>query len=193
MQIIHQHLKETLCYDGSPIQPLWALDKQGIKGSSIVSWIGSMEIKAENIVDVEDVGLEIKSDKMAHFIVEHFDCQPADIRICYHRQRLLVILLKDELSLMGIECKRTGDDLFVDSKKLTVSIATVSPTSMKIHLGMNIASQGTPDDVETIGFLECKKSLGEKDLLNLINNVSRKYINEINDIEEDITKTRSFY
>ncbi|MCK9151461.1 DUF366 family protein [Methanobacterium alcaliphilum] len=193
MKIIHQHLKETSCYDGSPIQPLWALDKYGIKGSSIISWMGPMEIKAENIVDVEDVGLEIKSDNMAHFIVEHFDCQPADIRICYHRQRILVMLLKEELRSFGIECKRRGDDLFVNSKKLTVSIATISPTSMKIHLGMNITSEGTPDDVKTIGFFECNESLNEKDIVNLINNVSKNYIDEINDIEQDITKTRSFY
>jgi uncharacterized protein len=193
MQMIHQHLEEKVCYDGSPIQPLWALDKFGIKGSSIVSWVGPMEIHPENIVDVEDVGLEIKSDKMAHFIVEHFDCQPADIRTCYHRQRILVMLLKDELSRWEIECKRSGDDLFVDYQKLTVSIATTSPTSMKIHLGMNITGEGTPKDVETIGILECNGALLEKDVIKIIANVSNNYINEIEDIETDITKTRSFY
>ncbi len=193
MQMIHQHLKKNLCYDGSPIQPLWALDKHGIKGSSIVTWVGPMYIEPQNIVDVEDVGLEIKSDRMVHFIVEHFDCQPADIRTCYHRQRILVMLLKDQLQEMGIYCTRSGDDLFVDSGKLTVSIATVSPTSMKIHLGMNITSEGTPEDVETRGFLECKDSLQEEHIIQIIHNVSKAYIREIEDIEKDITKTRSFY
>jgi hypothetical protein len=192
MLINHHHLKENIGYDGSPIQPLWALDKFGIKGSSILSWIGPMEIHPDKIVDVEDAGLEIKSDKMAHFIVEHFDCQPADIRTCYHRQRILVMLLKDELSQWGIECKRNGDDLFVDYQKLTVSIATTSPTSMKIHLGINVTREGTPEGVEAIGVLECNDSLSEEDVVKIVDNVSNNYINEIEDIEIDITKTRSF-
>ena len=191
MKIIDQYVKENMCYDGSQIQPLWALDKMGIKGSSVVSWMGPMEIDPKKIIDVEDVGLEIKSDKMIHFIVEHFDCQPTNIKLCYHRQRILVMILKDELSKWGVESTRSGDDLFVGSKKLTVSIATISTTSMKIHLGVNITSEGTPEDVETVGLLEIG-NINESDLLKIIKKVSKLYINEIESIEMDISKTRSF-
>ncbi|HSO26321.1 MAG TPA: DUF366 family protein [Methanobacteriaceae archaeon] len=191
MKIIDQYVKENMCYDGSQIQPLWALDKMGIKGSSVVSWMGPMEIDPKKIIDVEDVGLEIKSDKMIHFIVEHFDCQPTNIKLCYHRQRILVMILKDELSKWGVESNRSGDDLFVGAGKLTVSIATISTTSMKIHLGVNITSEGTPEDVETVGLLEIG-NINESDLLKIIKKVSKLYINEIESIEMDISKTRSF-
>jgi uncharacterized protein len=189
MKIIDQYVKENMCYDGSQIQPLWALDKMGIKGSSVVSWMGPMEIDPKKIIDVEDVGLEIKSDKMIHFIVEHFDCQPTNIKLCYHRQRILVMILKDELSKWGVESTRSGDDLFVGAGKLTVSIATISTTSMKIHLGVNITSEGTPEDVETVGLLEIG-NINESDLLKIIKKVSNLYINEIESIEMDISKTR---
>ncbi len=191
MKIIDQFVEENMCYDGSQIQPLWALDKMGIKGSSVVSWMGPMEIDPLKIIDVEDVGLEIKSDKMIHFIVEHFDCQPTNIKLCYHRQRILVMILKDELSKWGVESTRSGDDLFVGTGKLTVSIATISPTSMKIHLGVNITSEGTPEDVETVGLLE-SGTIEEFDLLKITKNISKSYINEIESIEMDISKTRSF-
>ena len=41
MKMINHFVEENTCYDGSQIQPLWALDQMGIKGSSIVSWMGS--------------------------------------------------------------------------------------------------------------------------------------------------------
>jgi hypothetical protein len=191
MKMINHFVEENTCYDGNQIQPLWALDQLGIKGSSIVSWMGSMEIEPSKIIDVEDVGLEIKSSEMIHFIVEHFDCQPTNIKLCYHRQRMLVMILKDELAQWGVQCTRSGDDLFVGDGKLTVSIATISATSMKIHLGINITSKGTPEDVETIGILETG-NIGRNDLFKFINNVSEAYIEEIESIERDISKTRAF-
>ena len=60
---------------------------------------------------------------------------------------------------------------------------------MKIHLGMNITSKGTPEDVETIGILDYK-DLGEDNIIGIVSDVAKKYIQEISLIEEDITKTR---
>lgn len=191
MKMINHFVEENTCYDGSQIRPLWALDQMGIKGSSIVSWMGSMEIEPSKIIDVEDVGLEIKSNEMIHFIVEHFDCQPTNIKLAYHRQRILVMILKDELAQWGVQCTRSGDDLFVGNGKLTVSIATISATSMKIHLGINITSEGTPEDVKTRGVLETE-NISRDDLLKLVNNVSEAYVEEIESIERDISKTRAF-
>ena len=90
----HLKLEDRTCYDGSQIQPMWAFRTFGIKDSSIVSWIGPMKIEPDHLVDFEDVGLEIKGNNMLHFIVEHFDVQPANINMCYHRQRILVMILK---------------------------------------------------------------------------------------------------
>jgi hypothetical protein len=190
MEIICQFVEENMCYDGSQIRPLWALDKLNIKGSSIISWIGPMEIDPLKIIDVEDTGIEIKSDKMIHFIVEHFDSQPTNIKLCYHRQRILVMILKDLISKWGVQSTRNGDDLFVDGGKLTVSIASISSTSMKIHLGVNITSEGTPKDVKTKGILEIE-GINEKNIIELINNVLKSYADEIKSIERDISKTRS--
>ncbi|MDZ4172034.1 MAG: DUF366 family protein [Methanobacteriaceae archaeon] len=190
MEIICQFVEENMCYDGSQIRPLWALDKLNIKGSSIISWIGPMEIDPLKIIDVEDTGIEIKSDKMIHFIVEHFDSQPTNIKLCYHRQRILVMILKDLISKWGVQSTRNGDDLFVDGGKLTVSIASISSTSMKIHLGVNITSEGTPKDVKTSGILEIE-GINEKNIIELINNVLKSYADEIKSIEMDISKTRS--
>ena len=225
MLITHKHLEESIEYDGSQIEASWAFKSFGIKGSSIITWIGSMNITPDNLKDFEDIGLEIKSDKIINIIVEHFDEQPANLRIAYMRQRLLVVILKDMLSKMGIESIRKGDDIYIVSKdkskskskssdilsntvykKLTVSIATISQNSMKIHLGINITREGTPEDVETIGILELfedinlnnvnlnkinlnNSNLNNINLIDFINNIVKNYIDELNDIELDISKT----
>nr|WP_245923841.1 DUF366 family protein [Methanothermobacter tenebrarum] len=188
MLMIHEHLKDRILYDGTQIRPNWALNELNIKGPSIITWIGPMNIK--DIIDYEDKNLEIKAEKMAHFIVEHFDEQPANLRLCYHRQRILVMILQEELWEHDIPTKREGDDLYIGTGKLTVSVATAAVSSMKIHLGMNITSKGTPEDVETVGILDYK-SLGEDDIIKIVSNVAKKYIQEIRLIEEDITKTRT--
>lgn len=188
----YKKLEKKLLYDGSQIKPVWAFKEIGIKGSSLVSWIGPMEIKPEELIDYEDFDIEIRSDEMIHFIIEHFDIQPADIKTCYHRQRILVMIIKDILNESGIATKRSGDDLYFEGKKLSVSIATCSNSSMKIHFGMNITDKGTPDDVETIGILECNDNMDDKKIHSLIDKIAESYINEIKSIEEDITKTRVF-
>jgi hypothetical protein len=194
MNITYKHIKKEIEYDGSQIDPSWAFKSFGIKGSSIITWIGSMNIKPENLKDFEDVGLEIKADKMIHFILEHFDCQPANMRISYSRQRIFVMLLKEELSKLGISSLRKGDDIYINSKKLTVSIAIASISSMKVHLAINLTSKGTPNDVETVGLFELfdennNSYFTEENLINFINNVVNSYINEIKSIELDISKT----
>jgi len=221
MLITHKHLDENFEYDGSQIEQSWAFKSFGIKGSSIITWIGSMNIFPENLKDFEDIGLEIKSNKMIHFIIEHFDQQPANLRLAYMRQRLFVMILREKLAKKGVEAIRNGDDIYIDSngfKKLTVSIATVSPSSMKIHLGINVTSVGTPDDVDTIGLFELgvdsnnnnsnsntnnnananntntnntnnNYNFNENNLLDFVNDIVNGYINELNDIELDISKT----
>ncbi|MGZ7043093.1 MAG: DUF366 family protein [Methanobacterium sp.] len=188
----YEKLVERILYDGSQIEPFWAFRELKLKGSSIVSWIGPMNIKKEEIIDYEDVGLEIKSDEMIHFIIEHFDVQPADIKTCYHRQRIFVMIVKDILSELGIQMSRKGDDLYFDDKKLSVSIATCSNSSMKIHFAMNVKNKGTPDDIETVGLLECIKELDNHKIHILGDKICKTYINEIGSIEEDITKTKVF-
>ncbi|MCC7553648.1 MAG: DUF366 family protein [Methanobacteriaceae archaeon] len=194
MLIKHKHINESFEYDGSQINPFWAFESLNIKGSSIISWIGSMNIKNDNLKDFEDIGLDIKSNKMVHFIVEFFDVQPANIEIAYLRQRLLVMIFGEELYKNNISFTREGDDIYINGDKLSVSIASASVSSMKIHFALNLYSEGTPDDIETIGLFEIKDSndnylFNEENIFNLINNVANDYILELNSIKEDICKT----
>jgi hypothetical protein len=194
MEITNKHIEKKFAYDGSQINPSWAFKTFGVKGSSIITWRGAMNITPNNMKDFADVGLEIKGNEMVHFMSEFFDIQPANIRMAYMRQRLLVLIFKEELAKMGVKSTRDGDDIFVDGAKLTVSIASVSISSMKIHFAFNIKDEGTPDVLETIGIFELKNENGElvfneDNLLNFVNNVVNSFIKELQTIELDISKT----
>ena len=80
---------------------------------------------------------------MLHFLVEHFD---TPLPLAVARQRLLVAMTAEEINrsqkLPALE--RKGDDLYVGDRKLTVSIATASPVSSLIHMGVNIMGEGAP-------------------------------------------------
>lgn len=188
----HLKLPDGTKYDGSQIEPMWAFRQFKVKNSSIVSWTGPVEIEPDNLIDYEDVGLEIKGGLMLNFIIEHFDCQPADMRLCYHRQRLFVMIVRDLLEKRGIETRREGDDIYVGDGKLSISIATGSISSMKIHFALNVTTVGTPEAVETAGLLECGADLRREDVQDLADETCRAYMDEISSIESDITKTRVF-
>lgn len=195
MSIIHKHVDEIFEYDGSQINPSWAFQEFGIYGSSIVTWTGPVNITPDNLKDFADVGLEIKSNYMVNFICEFFDQQPPNMRIAYLRQRLLVMIFREILTEYGIETKREGDDIFVDGGKLSISIASVSLSSAKIHFALNLEDKGTPDDVETIGLFDIKDENGvqifsDDNLLDLINKTASRFIEELETIENDISKTK---
>ncbi|HMK53812.1 MAG TPA: DUF366 family protein [Methanobacteriaceae archaeon] len=185
-------LKDSIKYDGSQIEPMWAFQNLNIKGSSIITWIGPMNIKKDEIIDYEDVGLEIKADEMLHFIIEHYDCQPADLRLCYHRQRIFVTIVKDALESRDLNIQRKGDDLFINEGKLSVSIATCSTSSMKIHFGINIKTKGTPSNIQTAGLMDGIKDLDHTLIREMAQIICEAYKNEIISIEDDISKTRVF-
>ncbi|MBE6503189.1 DUF366 family protein [uncultured Methanobrevibacter sp.] len=195
MTITHKHIDEIFEYDGSQINPSWAFQEFGIYGSSIITWIGPVNITPDNLKDFADVGLEIKSKNMINFICEFFDQQPTNMRVAYLRQRLLVMIFREILTEYGIESKREGDDIFVNGGKLSISIASVSLSSAKIHFALNLEDKGTPGDVDTIGLFDIKDSddnqiFNNDNLLDLINNTVRRFIDELETIENDISKTK---
>ena len=180
-------LTEPIKYDGSQIAPLWAYST-GIKGDSIVIFHGPMDVTFENMKDLEDekAGKTIKGDDLIHFIVERFD-SPASMRLAYYMQRLLIVCIRDVLEKHDIKTIRNGDDLFVNEKKLTVSIASAGVTSEKIHCGINITTHGTPSDIRTAALLD----LGIRDWKVPAKEIAEIFIREIDDIESDIVKTKS--
>ena len=195
MTITHKHIDDIFEYDGSQINPSWAFQEFGIYGSSIITWIGPVNITPDNLKDFADVGLEIKSSNMANFICEFFDQQPPNMRVAYLRQRLLVMIFREILTEYGIQTKREGDDIFVDGGKLSISIASVSLSSAKIHFALNLEDKGTPSDVETIGLFDIRDGEGnqifnDENIRGLIDMTVNRFIDEIETIEDDISKTK---
>lgn len=185
--MISRILTDPLKYDGSQIAPLWAYS-MGIKGDSIVFFHGSMNVTPGNMKDLEDEtgGKTIMGDDLIHIIVERFN-SPGNIRLAYFMQRLLMVCIRDVLEKHGIKAIRDGDDLFVDSGKLTVCIASAGISSEKIHCGINITTKGTPPEVKTAALMD----LGIDDWRSLAEEISGIFCHEIEDIENDIVKTRS--
>ena len=195
MTITHKHVDEIFEYDGSQINPSWAFQEFGIYGSSIVTWIGPVNITPDNLKDFADVGLEIKSNYMVNFICEFFDQQPTNMRVAYLRQRLLVMIFREILTEFGVESKREGDDIFVNNGKLSISIASVSLSSAKIHFALNLEDKGTPSDVETIGLFDIRDKddnqiFNDENIRGLIDMTVNRFIDEIETIEDDISKTK---
>ena len=131
---------------------------------------------------------------MVNFICEFFDQQPTNMRIAYLRQRLLVMIFREILTEYGVATTREGDDIFVDNRKLSISIASVSLSSAKIHFALNLEDKGTPDDVATIGLYDIKvdgkQIFDDNNLLDLINQTADRFIDELETIENDISKTK---
>jgi hypothetical protein len=176
-------ITKQITYDGSQINSLWTFRQAGLAGDSIVAFIGPCQILPEHMVDLEDLkaGAEISSPLMLHFIIEQFD---PDLTKAILSQRLLTVIIKDCLEAkIGKRIRRKGSDLYDANAKLTISIATVTPVSSKIHFGINIISRGTP--VLTKGLrdyrIEPKRFALE---------VMKRYIEEITDITRDRCKVR---
>ncbi len=145
-------IPEPVLYDGTPLESLWTYKRLHIAGDSIVAFAGACDIPPEKIVDLEDKldGSRIYSPRMLHFIAEHFELE---LEKGVWRQRLLAAIARDLLAeRTGAKIVRQGDDLFDGDKKLSVSIATLTPVSTKIHFGINIDTTGTP--VPTKGFAD---------------------------------------
>jgi len=167
-------------YDGTQIHSLWAYRTYGVQGDSIVAFQGGCDIPFGNMVDLEDVLAKsrIASPLMLHFIAEHFDL---DLEKAVLRQRLLAAIVRDELD--G-DVRRDGDDLFVGPGKLSISIATLTPVSSKIHFGVNIERE-LHVNVET----RALKDLGV-DATDLARRVLAQYAAQIDGIHDARTRVR---
>ena len=167
-------------YDGTQIHSLWAYRTYGVQGDSLVAFQGGCEIAFSNMVDLEDVRAKsrIASPRMLHFIAEHFDL---DLEKAVLRQRLLAAIVRDEL---GGAVRRDGDDLFLGPGKLSISIATLTPVSSKIHFGINI-ERALDVGVETRALAD----LGV-DATDLARRVLAQYASQIDGIHDARTRVR---
>ena len=151
--LLTRWLTRPQAYDGSALSPLWAYRTLGIQGPSAVAFAGPCRVPIEGLVDQEDVRRQapIASSRMLHIICEDFS---SDLEGGIWRQRLLTAIALDLLHGYPKARKviRDGDDLYDSRAKLSVSIATVTPVSTKIHFGINVLSKGTP--VKTKGLAD---------------------------------------
>ena len=177
-------IDKEIKYIGSQLAPHWIYKNFELQGDAIVSFIGECDVKLTEMVDIEDVinNEPIYSKSMLSFISEQFNIGLVE---GVFRQRLLMCIIKENLEKRGFKVLRNGDDLFVNGKKLTVSIATKSLTSVLIHTGINILSEGAPIEVSGL-----KSDLGIENIKEFAHAVMNDYSKEIEDIISASTKVR---
>lgn len=168
-------IEDEIKYTGEELAPHWIYKKFHLQGDAVVAFCGECEVKLTEMVDIEDVINDepIYSKNMLSFIIEHFNIGLVEGII---RQRLLICIIKEALESKDIKVIRKGDDLFVEGKKLSVSIATKSLTSVLIHIGINIDPAGAPVDAIGLDYLKIL------DIKGFAQTIMVKYSQEIDDI-----------
>ncbi len=138
-------IDERIAYDGSQLRAHWILARTGIPGDVLVAFRGPCRVLEGEIADLADIdGPGIAGDDMVHFVWETF-CTP-ELLLAVHRQRLLAAQAAEILHAMAAPAmvRRDGDDLWVGTGKLSISIATVTPVSSLIHFAVNATKGGAP-------------------------------------------------
>lgn len=144
-------IDKEFAYDGTQLRSLFGYLDHGVLGNSIVAWVGTCEVSFDHMVDGEDLLARsaIRGDRMVHFVIEKFG---ASLPEMVALQRLLASIAIDCLDRLAAQLpmRRDGDDIFAvlpggaGEGKLSISIATVSPTSGLIHFAVNVSNSGTP-------------------------------------------------
>jgi len=144
---------ETLAYTGHQLRSHWIFDTFGLLGDAVVAFVGPCRVELSEMVDRVDVAARepIEAARMLHLIAEHFD---RDLTRAVLRQRLLMAMIAEQLAEHERvpRLRREGDDLYANDRKLSVSIATISPVSTLIHVGLNVDPTGAP--VAAVGLEE---------------------------------------
>ena len=177
-------ISKKIDYDGSQLRSHFAFNELGVAGDSIVSFIGAAAVK-EHMVDMEDKRSKefIYSDRMLHFIIEHFD---RDLEKAVLRKRLFLSLIMDEINKKAGEQKlfRVSNGLYDGKRKLTVAVATTSPISTLIHVGLNITEKGAPVKVACLEDYRIEPKRFATDLM-------RRYHDEIGSVHVSRMKVKS--
>jgi hypothetical protein len=146
-------LGERIDYTGLELRSHFIRERSGIACDGLVAFVGGCEVGGARLVDLEDAaaGSVIRARTMLHFIGEHFQYP---LREGNARLRLFAAVVKEALeeAAPGATVARRGDDLFVNDRKLSVAICTVSPVSVLYHFGVNVDPRGAP--VPAIGLAE---------------------------------------
>ncbi len=115
----------------------------------LVAFVGEAKVE-DQLVDFEDrvAGDKIYSPRMWQLLGEFYRM---DLLHGVLLQRLIVVQVAEILKdLLDVDVSRGGDDLYIDGKKLSVSIATRTSGSVLIHFGFNIV------EVDKWGWIKLK-------------------------------------
>jgi len=137
-------LDARIDYDGGQLHPGFAREAVGFEPPCAVAFLGACDVAREHMIDTVDLeaGSAIRAREMLHLIVE---LPGADLGRATAWQRLLAALARDLFSeRAACTIRREGDDLYEGSAKLSVSVATVGPSSGLIHLGLNVDATDAP-------------------------------------------------
>jgi hypothetical protein len=187
LELIFEEEKKIL-YDGTQLSSHWIFKNYHVLGDVLLVFRGPCRISEESMVDLEDVlrKEEIRSSDMLHFLVEIFG---DELEKGVLWQRILVIHLLEALRerLPDKVFIRRGDDVYLveesKEKKLTISIATKSPISVLIHLGVNIDAKGVP--VSAVGLNDLKILP-----FPLARKVSHSFKSEFENVKKDAIKVK---
>ena len=183
-------LDNEIIYNGSQLAPSWIYKNYWIQGDAIVAFTGECNLTIDDMVDIEDYlnNSPIYSKNMLSFIIEHFNIGLVE---GVARQRLFMCIVKDVIESYlpkGHTIMRKGDDLFYNGGKLSVSICTKSITSVLMHIGINIDTEGVP--VKAAGL---NTDMGLTDIKGIAEDIMNKYILECEQIIYASTKVRGVY
>lgn len=179
-------IDKEIKYTGEQLAPHWIYKNFNIMGNALVAFIGECEVNLAHMVDIEDVinNEPIYSKKMLSFIEENFNSTLVET---VYKQRLLVNITKEiiEKEYPSVKIRRSGDDLYIGDKKLSVSIATKSITSSLIHFGLNIDSENAP-----VNAADLIKDVGVTDIKDFAKKILETYKEEVLDINLAACKVR---
>ncbi len=176
-------IEKKIKYIGSQLSPHWIYRNFHILGDAIVAFVGEVDVKLDEMVDIEDVinNEPIYSKSMLNFIIEQFDIS---LTTMIYAQRLFVSIIKEIIESHGAVVTRDGDDLFFEGRKLSVSIATKTINSCLIHTGLNIIKEDAPIDASDLS------EIGIQNTKEFASQIMEKYKKEVESIKMASYKVR---
>jgi hypothetical protein len=183
-------VSQKINYTGEQLRPLYNYLEHGLLGNSCVAWRGPCDVAFDHMIDGEDLraGSGIAADEMVHFILELFDFP---LKGAIVLQRLMGEMTLRTFRALGVDSQtigrfeRNGDDLYLEGKKLNISIATATTNSVLIHFAVNAKPTGAPVPILCLGDLGVEP---EKFAGHLMESLAR----EFTDIIEASQKVRCF-
>ncbi|MBI1851606.1 MAG: DUF366 family protein [Planctomycetes bacterium] len=188
MTVATRVLRRELAYTGAELHSHFALRLLGIEGDSAIAFLGPCNVSRDSMVDLVDLraGSIIRGNLMLHLIVEHFD---PNLHSAVLRQRLLAAIARDLLAERAPRAtiERQGDDLYLrrrsTRRKLSISVATVSPVSLLVHFALNVDAAGAPVAAAGLDDLGIEPRAFARELL-------RRYAGEMASVESAAVTVR---